>query len=216
MREVVRLVETESCLLARDGHYQEAAVNQARGFHIVRHAASDPLLISYLVGNACESITLAGMHSILALAGPSAAISGQVQQATRSGFVPLPLRVPMTDKSAAMEPVFRQLHQGQHQGSHWLDDSLDEKRGSLPLLRGRWIAHRLDFGGGFSPCQQGEGRRVSQHSAAGAYRLVYRQAPPLPARGWGLRRLQRRFDGPLRRRQAGREGAGAGVAVSLS
>ena len=124
MREAARLIETESYLLARDGRYQEAVVNQARGFRIARHAASDPLLISYLVGNACEAITLAGMQSILALAGPNAAVSGQVQQVTRSDFAPLPLRVPMANGSAAMEPVFRQLHQGQHQGIHWLDDSL--------------------------------------------------------------------------------------------
>ena len=134
MREAARLVETESYLLARDGRYAEAVSNQARGFHIAKHAASDPVLISYLVGNACESITLAGMQSILALAGPNAAVSGQVQRATRSDFAPLPLRVPIVNEAAAMEPVFRQLHQGQHQGIHWLDESLQG------LISGKGIA----------------------------------------------------------------------------
>lgn len=124
MREAARLIKDESYLLARDGHYKEAVVNQARGFHIARHAASDPVLISYLVGNSSETITLSGMQSILALAGPNAAVSQQVQQSTRANFAPLLLRGPLVNEAAVMETVFRQLHQGQHQGIQWLDASL--------------------------------------------------------------------------------------------
>ncbi len=125
MREGARLIKTESYFLARDGHYKEAVVNQARGFHIARHAASDPVLISYLVGNSSETITLSGMQSILALAGPDAAVSQQVQQSTRLHFAPLPLRGPLVNESAVMETVFRQLHQGQHQGIQWLASALE-------------------------------------------------------------------------------------------
>lgn len=124
MRKAARLIKTESYLLARDGHYEEAVSDQARGFHIAKHAASDPLLISYLVGNASETITLIGMQSILAQVGPDAVVIKQVQQNTRSEFAPLPLCVPLANEAATMEPVFRQLHQGQHQGIQWFDASL--------------------------------------------------------------------------------------------
>ncbi len=125
MREAARLIKTESYLLARDGHFGEAITNQARGFRVAEHAASDPALISYLVGNSSETITLAGMQSILALAGADAAAIWQVQQSTRSEFAPLPLRAPLANEAAAMEPIFRQLHQGQHQGIQWFSSSLE-------------------------------------------------------------------------------------------
>ena len=61
MREAARLLKTESYLLARDGHYAAAVANQARGFQVARHAASDHVLLAYLVGIANESLTLNGM-----------------------------------------------------------------------------------------------------------------------------------------------------------
>jgi len=124
-REAARLLRTESYLLARDGRYQEAVANQARGFRVADQAAADHTLISYLVGIASQASAFGGMQSILALAGPDAAVSQQVQQSTRSGFAPLPLRRPLVNESAVMETVFRQLHQGQHQGIQWLASALE-------------------------------------------------------------------------------------------
>ena len=125
MRHAVRLLKTESYLLARGGHYQEAIRNQARGFQIARHAASEPLLISYLVGNSCELITIAGMQSILAQAAPNKNLSRQVQSAIGHSFAPLSLRGPLINESAGMAVVFQQLHAGQHQGIAWLSDSIN-------------------------------------------------------------------------------------------
>ena len=124
MRYAARLLKTESYLLAEDGQYQAAIRNQSRGFRIARHAASDSVILSYLVGNSCELITLSGMQSILAQAGPNAALSRQVQQSIRLDFVPLSLHEPFANEAAAMSVVFQQLHAGQHQGLAWLNTSL--------------------------------------------------------------------------------------------
>ena len=80
MREAARLVNTETFLLAARGKYVEAVRNQARGLRVAEHAASDPVLISYLVGNACEAITLNGMRGLLDQAGPDAAVAEAVRQ----------------------------------------------------------------------------------------------------------------------------------------
>jgi hypothetical protein len=92
MRESARLIETESYVMARDGHYKAAVANQARGFRVAEHAASNSSLISYLVGIANESITLRGMQSILALAGPDTAIDADVQRTVAAKQSRLSLR----------------------------------------------------------------------------------------------------------------------------
>jgi len=125
IRQAARLIKTESYLLARDGRYKEAVTDQVRGFRIAKHAASDSVLLSYLVGNASEAITLTGMQSILALAGPNADINQLVHQDTRLYFAPLPLRGPLANEPAVMSIIFQQLHEGQHQGVQWLDSSLE-------------------------------------------------------------------------------------------
>ena len=124
MHKAARLLKIESYLLARDGHYREAITNQARGFRVAAHAASDPILLAYVVGNSNELITLTGMQSILALAGTDSAVSRQVQQSVRLHFVPLSVRTVLVTEPAVMDPVFQQLHQGQHQGIKWFDSSL--------------------------------------------------------------------------------------------
>lgn len=76
-RGAARLVRTESYLMALDGRYREAIAHQSRGFRIAAHLAPDGVIISYLVGIACEAITLAGFEDILYLAGPNAEIAEQ-------------------------------------------------------------------------------------------------------------------------------------------
>ena len=96
MREAARLVNTETFLLAAQGKYVEAVRNQARGLRVAEHAASDPVLISYLVGIACEAITLNGMRGLLDQAGPDAAVAEAVRQALEPARPRLSLRYALT------------------------------------------------------------------------------------------------------------------------
>jgi hypothetical protein len=64
-RSAARLLRTESYLLVLDGRYREAVANQARGFRVAADVAPDGMLIAYLVGIACDAITLAGMEDLL-------------------------------------------------------------------------------------------------------------------------------------------------------
>jgi len=116
MREAARLIKTESYLLARDGHYQEAVTNQARGFRVAEHAASDPALISYLVGVASEAITLSGMQSILILAGPDAAVDAGVQQTVAARHSRLSLRRAMAGEAGFYSAFFVRMHRGEKDG----------------------------------------------------------------------------------------------------
>ncbi len=112
----VWLLKTESYLLAREGHYREAVLNQSRGFHVAASAASDPVLIEYLVGVVCESRTLSGMQSILALAGPSLA----VDQAVRKADLNAPPRPSLRDALAGETGFdclsYAQMHQSEKHG----------------------------------------------------------------------------------------------------
>lgn len=80
MRENTRLLQTESYLLAQQGRYSDALQNQARGFRLAEHTASDRTLISYLVAVAIDDIALSGMRDILQMAGPNAELSAQAEK----------------------------------------------------------------------------------------------------------------------------------------
>jgi hypothetical protein len=80
-RAAARTINTESFLLALQGRYTEAIVNQTRGFRIAAHTAAEPTLTGATVGGAVEAITLTGMVNILDLAGPNPAVAAQVRQA---------------------------------------------------------------------------------------------------------------------------------------
>ncbi len=79
LRESAREINTESLLLAYQGRYSEAVTDQERGFRIADHAASDGLLVSFLVGSAIDAITLSGMQAILKKAGPDAALDSRAE-----------------------------------------------------------------------------------------------------------------------------------------
>ncbi len=115
-REAVRLLKTESYLLARDGHYKEAVANQKRGFQVAEHAASDGLLISYLVGVANEFITLAGMQSILAQAGPNASVDADVENTVAMAHSRLSLRNAMVGETEFGEDLFVKMHKAEAGG----------------------------------------------------------------------------------------------------
>lgn len=109
IREAARLLNTETYLLAAQGKYAEAVRNQTRGFRVAEHAASDPILISYLVGVACESITLNGMRGILSQAGPNADVSESVRQAVETSRPRLSLRYALTGEVIIQAIDLRQM-----------------------------------------------------------------------------------------------------------
>ena len=109
MREADRLLNTETYLLAAQGKYAPAVQNQTRGFRIAEHAASDPVLISYLVGVACESITLNGMRGILTQAGPNAVVDAQVRSAIETHRSRLSLRYGLTGEVGVQAIQMKQM-----------------------------------------------------------------------------------------------------------
>lgn len=115
-REAARLLQTESYLMARDGKYSEAIATQALGFRVAEHAASDHDLLACLVGYACEAITLSGMQSILAEAGPNAAVDTAVQNAVRTKQSHLSLRDAMAGETGFGVAIFGPMHAAEGQG----------------------------------------------------------------------------------------------------
>jgi hypothetical protein len=91
MRMAARYIKAESAVLAWEGKPLEAVKNQALGFRIARHAASDNMLISYLVGVAIDAITLAGMQHILASTGNRPDVDDAVRAAIEKEYRPLSL-----------------------------------------------------------------------------------------------------------------------------
>jgi hypothetical protein len=90
-REAARWIKAESAAQLKDGRPLEAVKTQALGFRIARHAASDPILIGYLVGVAINAITLSGMEHILYTAGGDPAVADAVGQAVEKDFARLSL-----------------------------------------------------------------------------------------------------------------------------
>jgi hypothetical protein len=126
MRHAVRLLQTESYLLAAQGRYAEAITDQTRGFRIAAQAASGPGGLPYLVAVSCQLITLTGLQSILTLAGPDAAACRQVQQAVRAPGVPPSLRAALAAEPALMEPLVQELHKRQRLGITGVTSVLQE------------------------------------------------------------------------------------------
>ena len=114
VRESSRLLKTESYLLARAGQYPQAVANQARGFRVAEHAASDHVLIAYLVGVACEANTLSGMQSLLTLAGPNAVVDNDVQAKVIAEYSSLSLRDAMAGEAGFNCTPFAPMHR--HEG----------------------------------------------------------------------------------------------------
>lgn len=109
LREDAREINTESLLSAYRGDYSQAVTNQMRGFRIAAHAASEPKLFSYLVGSAMEAITLDGLQSILAKAGPNAALDSRVEQDILA-LPPLSLRHALSGEAAFGDWEFTQMY----------------------------------------------------------------------------------------------------------
>lgn len=96
IRAAARLLETESYLRQSQGNTPEAIHAASRGLHLAGHAGSDPSLISYLVGCACDAIALQSFSGILAKAGSSPDVCTQVSQAITADRPTLSLRASLT------------------------------------------------------------------------------------------------------------------------
>lgn len=81
MRRGAKLLQAESILMARGGRYEDAVRNQALALRIANHNAEDPILISYLVACAVETITYSGLGEIMNEAGPNARVAEAVRAA---------------------------------------------------------------------------------------------------------------------------------------
>ncbi len=108
LRENAREINTESILLAYQGDFPQAAANQERGFRIASQIASEPDLISYLVGTAIDSLTLSGMQTILKKAGPNAALDRRIS-ADIVALPPLSLRHALSGEAALTDANFSRL-----------------------------------------------------------------------------------------------------------
>ncbi len=135
-REDERLLRTETYLLAAQGKYADAIQNQARGFRIAQQAASDPTLISYLVGEACEAIALRGMGDILSLSGPNSEVAAQVTQAVKDAHPHLSLAYALTGETtlqaASMKMIRGKLPQDGLTGLAAAISQLTDGGGSPP------------------------------------------------------------------------------------
>jgi len=80
MRFAARWLGAERAMLLRGGNYMEAIRRQARGFRLSQHAASDPIIIAYLVAVAIDNITFAGFEKILNDAGEKPGIASEVRR----------------------------------------------------------------------------------------------------------------------------------------
>jgi hypothetical protein len=110
MRTATRLLRAESTLMAREGRYEEAIANLTRGFRIAEHAAGDPVIIGFLVGTACDAITLAGMEDLLCLAATDATVATKVGEAVL-WFRPR-LRMRLEGEIAMIAATFEMLREG--------------------------------------------------------------------------------------------------------
>lgn len=80
-RSAARWLFSESALMLDEGKLLEAVRNQALGFHIARHVATDPTISSLLTGINVDEITLSGMERILYEAGDDTSVDEAVQRA---------------------------------------------------------------------------------------------------------------------------------------
>ena len=190
-REAARLLETESYLMAKNGNYQKAIANQALGFRVAKHAASDHVIISYLVGTASDALTFAGMRSILEQAGPNADVNDAVRTTVTAQYSRLPLRDAMAGEAGYVCTLFTRMHQAEKYG---LQAALDFGYPSADNLRP--TPHPVQV----SPAEQ---KRVHNlidawkaDYLAGMLPLVCASNEPVTARRAVFAALDQRFEKP--------------------
>jgi len=148
IRRASRWISAESYLLLLDGKPMEAVRNQALGFRLARHAASDPMLLSYLVGVAVNGITLVGFEKILYEAGRDPAVAEAVRRTIEKEFPRPSLARALRGEFVMVLVLLEMVRKG---GWEKLETALDVSVPSMPLGPGspRWNAY-IDSNGAYA------------------------------------------------------------------
>lgn len=89
MLEASHILTAESLALAGQGRLLPAVQNQALGFRIVDHAATEPTLTGYLLSTGVAETTFTGLQTLLYMAGDNASVDRTVDQViTRNWHAP--------------------------------------------------------------------------------------------------------------------------------
>ncbi|MEO7715028.1 MAG: hypothetical protein ABIY70_02395 [Capsulimonas sp.] len=86
VRNAERYLQAESILMAADGRREDAVKNAALGFKISRQAENGKSSIAYLVGVACNAMTLGSMRKILYLYGDRPGVALLVHDEVANNF----------------------------------------------------------------------------------------------------------------------------------
>jgi hypothetical protein len=136
IRTTARLLTAESLLLAGQGKRLDAVQNEAVGFRLARHSASDNTLAAYLVGIAVDAITVDGLRQILSLSAsdPQAALA--VQTAIEQEWRPRSLSAALRSEVATMQDVVASIRrQGPRGFSEGFGAEFGKATGTSPDLR---------------------------------------------------------------------------------
>ena len=112
MRSGVYMLRAESALLLADGKPLEAIRNNALGFKIAQHAASDPILIADLSAISIDSITLQGLEQVLYVAGEQPGIAQAVEQSIAHNWQPHSLAYGMREQFITCTVFMGQMRRG--------------------------------------------------------------------------------------------------------
>jgi hypothetical protein len=112
MRMAARIITAESRVLDSDGKPLEAVRNQALGFRIAQHAASENLLIGYLVGHAVDAITLSGLQQILYRDGGDPAVCEAVRATVEQDYKPSDLAHALRTEFCMQMVILARLRKG--------------------------------------------------------------------------------------------------------
>ncbi len=112
MRGGLRVLTNESLILLADGKTLDAIRNEAMGFKMAQHAASEPTLISKLVGVALNAITLHFMERVLYTAGDQPGVAQAVADAISQNWKTVSMADGMRGEIILGEVVFDMLRAG--------------------------------------------------------------------------------------------------------
>ncbi|MCW3061069.1 MAG: hypothetical protein JWQ02_2890, partial [Capsulimonas sp.] len=111
IRSAARLLTAESILMAHDGKFQQAVMNQQLCFRLAQHVASEPVLISYLVAVASQAIALHGMNRILALSPQHPETAASIKSAIQADFQPISPSYALQGETAIFARLMEYTHQ---------------------------------------------------------------------------------------------------------
>lgn len=111
MRGAARTLTAESTVMLADGKPFDAIENQTLGFNIARHAASEPTLISGLVGIAVDALTLRGMEKALYVAGDKPGVAAAVENAIATNWQPHSYKHALGGESILFGVILEGLHE---------------------------------------------------------------------------------------------------------